>query len=88
MASFRIVLQPSVQKDLRVLPAAVVGRIWAKIEALRDEPLPRQCVKLSGAEQLYRLRAGEYRIIYELDTHGRTITVHHVRHRRDVYRRI
>ena len=87
MASFSIVLQPSVRKDLRFLSAGVVDRVWVRIEGLGEDPLPRQSVKLSGASQFYRLRVGDYRIIYELDTHGRTITIHRVRHRRDVYRK-
>ena len=55
---------------------------------LKDEPLPRQSLKLSGAEQLYRIRVGEYRIIFGVDKEHLQVTIHHVRHRRDVYRQL
>jgi len=67
MASYSILLKPSVQKDLRGLTGPVVRRVWARIEALADEPLPRQSIKLAGAEHLYRLRVGDYRIVYSVD---------------------
>jgi mRNA interferase RelE/StbE len=55
---------------------------------LKDDPVPRQSVKLSGAEQLYRIRVGEYRVIFGIDKAWQQVVVHHVRHRRDVYRRL
>lgn len=88
MDSFEIVFHPSVHKDLRRLPATVVGRVLKQIESLATEPLPGQAVKLSGAERLYRIRVGDYRVIYEVDVEARWVTIHYVRHRRDVYRAI
>ena len=67
MASYRILHKPSVEKDLRALPKAIIGRIFHFIERLKDDPFPRQAIKLAGAEQLYRLRVGDYRIIYGVD---------------------
>ena len=55
---------------------------------MRYDPLPRQSSKLQGAERLYRLRVGDYRIVYEVDTAALQITIHYVRHRREVYRRL
>jgi len=86
MASYRIAFKPSVERDLRSLPKSIVARIWAGIEKLSDNPFPRQSVKLAGTEKLYRFRVGEYRIVYGVDTKSRKITVHYVRHRKDVYR--
>jgi mRNA interferase RelE/StbE len=57
-------------------------------ESLKDEPFPRQAIKLSGAERLYRLRVGEYRILYEVEVQVEQVTIHYVRHRREVYRRL
>ena len=88
MALFEIVFKSSVHKDLRSLSKDVVARVWDKIEALRQQPLGPQAVKLSGAERLYRLRVGDYRVIYEVDQPGKVVTVHYVRHRREVYRGI
>jgi len=86
MASYNIHLKPSVQKDLRALSPSLVVRVLKRIERLQDDPFPRQSLKLSGAERLYRIRVGDYRILYEVDTEAQRITVHYVRHRREVYR--
>jgi mRNA interferase RelE/StbE len=88
MDSFEIVFQPSVHKDLRRLPKTAIARVMARIESLAADPLPPRVVKLSDAERLYRIRVGEYRIVYEVDTEARLVTIHYVRHRRDVYRAI
>jgi mRNA interferase RelE/StbE len=88
MASYRIILKPSVQKDLRNLPKETAGRVFQHIEHLKDDPLPRQSIKLAGAEHLYRIRVSDYRIIYEIDNEEGEISVIYVRHRRDVYRSI
>ena len=86
MASFKVILKPSVEKDLRALPQSVVARVWRKIEELQSEPLPRGSLKLEGAEELHRVRVGDYRIIYGLDTRRSEVVIQYVRHRRDCYR--
>jgi mRNA interferase RelE/StbE len=58
------------------------------IESLGNEPFPHQTIKLEGAEGLFRIRVGDYRIIYEVDRRKRQVIIHHVRHRRDVYKRL
>ncbi|MFB3922622.1 MAG: type II toxin-antitoxin system RelE/ParE family toxin [Terriglobia bacterium] len=88
MGPYKLVFKPSVEKDLRGLPRTVVERVLRKIENLLVEPFPPGCIKLEAAERLYRIRIGEYRVVYEVDGTTRSITVHHVRHRREVYRRI
>jgi mRNA interferase RelE/StbE len=87
MLAYSLTFRASVEKDLRRLPTSLVDRLLQRIEALVDEPLPRQSVKLSGSDRLYRLRVGDYRVIYEVDDEQRRITVQLIRHRRDVYRR-
>ena len=86
MASFSVVFKPSVEKDLRRLPKPIVGRVIEHIEKLVADPFSRQSVKLEGAEHLYRVRVGDYRIVYGVDNDNRQITIHYVRHRREVYR--
>jgi mRNA interferase RelE/StbE len=88
MAPYRLVFKPSVEKDLRALRKTVVERVLRKIEDLPEEPFPPGCIKLEAAERLYRIRIGEYRVVYEVDGTAKLITVHYVRHRREVYRRI
>lgn len=71
---------------MRNLPTPVVARVLRKIEGLKSNPFPRAAIKLSGAERLYRIRVGEYRVVYEVDARAREVIIHYVRHRRDVYR--
>jgi mRNA interferase RelE/StbE len=86
MESCRVVLQPSVRKDLRNLPKKVAAQVVARIEGLAEDPSPRQSLKLSGADRLYRIRVGDYRIIHEYDPTAMLVTIYYVRHRREVYR--
>ena len=86
MASYNIRLQPSVEKDVRRIGESDLRRIFERIEALSSDPFPRGVIKLTGAEGLYRVRAGNYRIVYEVEHSSSQIIVHYVRHRRDVYR--
>jgi mRNA interferase RelE/StbE len=88
MASYKVIFKPSVEKDFRSLPQSVVVRVFKLIEALKDEPIPRQAIKLAGAEQLYRVRVGNYRVIYCVDKVGKQVVIHYVRHRQDVYRQL
>ena len=87
MASFKVVPKPSLEKDLRSLPKSTIVRVMKQIEELATDPLPRKAIKLEGGEDLYRVRVGDYRIIYGIDRAAKQVTIHYVRHRRDVYRR-
>jgi mRNA interferase RelE/StbE len=88
MASYQVVLKPSVEKDLRSLPKSVIQRALNEIEALGEDPFPRQSLKLEGGEGLYRVRVGDYRLVYGVDKVKKTVLVHYVRHRREVYRKL
>lgn len=88
MALYNIQFKPSIHKDLRSLPKNLVTRIMTHIERLESAPIPKQAVKLSNAERLYRIRVGDYRIVYEVDQDATLITIHYIRHRRDVYRNL
>ncbi|PYS21796.1 MAG: type II toxin-antitoxin system RelE/ParE family toxin [Acidobacteria bacterium] len=88
MASFRVVPKPSVEKDLRSLPKSTIIRVMKQIDELANEPLPRKALKLEGGEDLYRVRVGDYRIVYGIDRIAKLVTIHYVRHRRDVYRKL
>jgi mRNA interferase RelE/StbE len=86
MASFEIVWRSSTKKDLRNLPSQAVPRIVEVGRQLAAEPFPQGCEKLAGAERTYRVRVGDYRIIYEVDLATHLITIQRVRHRKDAYR--
>ena len=88
MPKFEIFLKPSVEKDLRKLPAPAVRNIFSAIEQLADIPCTPPDKKLTGTERTWRHRVGDYRVIYELDLSSATVIIHYVRHRREVYRRI
>ncbi|MBA3473004.1 MAG: type II toxin-antitoxin system RelE/ParE family toxin [Rubrobacter sp.] len=67
------------------LPAEVYDRLDGAILALADEPRPPGCVKLKGRED-WRIRVGDYRIVYGIDDEQRIVEVLNVAHRRVVYR--
>jgi mRNA interferase RelE/StbE len=85
MANYKIVVKRSVAKDLRPIPNEDVQRILKKIEQLAQDPRPPGSEKLSGEEK-YRVRQGNYRILYTIEDEIVTVTVVKVGHRRDVYR--
>ena len=88
MASYSVVLKPSVEKDFRSLPKSTLVRIMKQIERLANEPLPRQSVKLEGLDDFYRIRVGDYRVVYKVDRSAKSVIINYVRHRRDVYRKL
>ena len=88
MASYEVIPKPSVEKDLRSLPKSAIGRVLKRMKGLGDEPLPRGVDKLEGGEGLYRVRVGDYRIIYGVDRNAKIVIVHYFRHRREAYRRL
>jgi len=88
MSSFRVVTKPSVEKDLRSLSKSTIKRVFKQIEELAKDPLPRKALKLEGGEDLYRIRVGDYRVVYGIDRARKQVVVHYVRHRRDVYRKL
>ena len=85
MAKYRIELKKSVEKDLEPIPKKDVQRIMSAIESLADDPRPPQAKKLSGLEQ-YRLRQGNYRILYSIKDDLLIVFVVAAGHRKDIYR--
>ena len=86
MVDYKVAFKASVDKDLADLPKNLVARVWQCFEFLKHEPFPRQALKQKGSEGLYRIRAGDYRIIYGVDVEAKEVVIHHVRHRREAYR--
>ena len=85
MARYELRFKASVAKDLRDIPKADVRRILARVETLRDDPRPPGCEKLSALER-YRLRQGNYRILYTVADAGVVVEIIKVGNRREVYR--
>ena len=85
MAQYRVIVRKSVSKDLKGVPKKDVRRILSAIQSLADYPRPPGTKKLSGRER-YRLRQGNYRILYEIEDERLIVCVVRVGNRRDVYR--
>ncbi|MGA2750076.1 MAG: type II toxin-antitoxin system RelE/ParE family toxin [Verrucomicrobiota bacterium] len=83
---FRIEWKKSTRKDLRKLPAITGERIVQAVEGLAANPFPHGVEKLSGSQYAYRIRLGDYRIVYEVVMDLKLIEIQRVRHRKDVYR--
>jgi mRNA interferase RelE/StbE len=85
VANYDLRIKPSAVKELEDLQAKDRRRIVSQIQNLAGEPRPRGCEKLSGRDR-YRLRQGDFRILFEVDDGAQTVTVVKIGHRRDVYR--
>jgi mRNA interferase RelE/StbE len=87
MGSFKIETKGSTEHDLKRIDKQYISKIVEAIENLAENPFPAQSKKLKGSESSYRLRVGDYRVIYQVDHVSKVIVIYHVRHRRDVYKR-
>jgi len=87
MGLFRIEPKGSLEHDLRKIDRQFVAKILDAIENLSENPFPVQSRKMRGSESSYRLRVGDYRVIYQVDLANKVVIVYHARHRRDVYKR-
>ena len=85
MASYSLRVSRSAERELRGIPKPDLERILKRIRALADDPRPHGCVRLSGAPG-YRVRQGDWRVIYEVDDLVRAVKIIKVGHRREVYR--
>jgi mRNA interferase RelE/StbE len=83
---YRVLLERAAEKDLSRLSAAIHDRVIAAIQALANNPRPPGCRKLAGSKNDWRIRVGDYRVIYEIADQIRIVRVNRVRHRREVYR--
>jgi len=87
MGSFKIDWKVSSVHDLCKVDKQYMPRILNAIESLADNPFPVQSKKLRDAESSYRLRIGDFRVIYQVDTQNRVVIIYHIRHRKDAYRK-
>ena len=85
MGSYRVSLTASAEKELHRLHAQMVARIVPQLEGLASAPRPPGCKKLRGGDNEWRVRVGDYRIVYEIDDKARTVDVTRIAHRREVY---
>ena len=86
MASYKIEWKNSAYKELQKLPHPIITRVVAAVSELSNEPFPHGVKKLVGSEFSYRIRVGDYRVVYKVFENRLIIEIVRVRHRKDVYR--
>jgi mRNA interferase RelE/StbE len=86
MASYQIEWRKSTKRDLKAIPLHQVERIVSAVIALANDPRPSGCTKLSGSDFAYRIRIGDYRVIYEIFDNKLLIEIVKAAHRKDIYR--
>ncbi|MCW3121790.1 MAG: plasmid stabilization system [Flavipsychrobacter sp.] len=84
---YQIVVKPSAKRELKKLSVSVATLIVNKIDTLANNPRPEGCKKLvNNKEELWRVRVGDYRILYAIDDTIRIVDIHHVGNRREIYK--
>lgn len=86
MARYEILLTRSARKELERLPPRLASNVLRRIEALGENPRPPGCIKLTGAEDLWRIRIGDYRVLFDIQDDKLLIDILAIRHRSDAYR--
>ncbi len=86
MTDYTLTFARSARKELERLQPQLTGRILLKIEALTQTPRPPGSIKLQGEDNLWRIRIGDYRVIYAINDSSKVVDISVIRHRRDVYR--
>lgn len=83
---YAIEFTPTAVKDLKALPKAILKKIDARIASLANNPQPGDVKKLQGSDDLYRIRVGDYRIVYTIEDGKLIIVVVRIGHRKEIYR--
>ncbi len=87
MASYKVEIKKSAQKEIRKLPSKDIRvRIINKIDDLSKDPTPNEAKKIKGSNNIYRIRQGAYRIVYQVFKNKLVIMIIRVRHRKDAYK--
>jgi len=87
VARYSLEIKPSAGKELDALDDALFARIDRKIMALAENPRPPGCKKLKGYKDQWRVRVGDYRVVYTVDDQQLLVEVTRIRHRSEVYER-
>jgi mRNA interferase RelE/StbE len=87
VASYDVVLTASAEKELNKLSGQLIARIVPRFESLASNPRPPGCKKLQGGDREWRIRVGDYRVVYTIDDSKLLVEVTRIRHRSKVYER-
>ena len=85
MAKYAVDIKPSARRELENLSDNLIARLVPKIDGLAANPRPSGSRKLRGYKDLWRIRVGDYRVVYIIDDDRKVVSVTRVAHRRDVY---
>jgi len=85
-AAYTITFARSARKELEKLDPVIINRIFPVIESLSQNPRPNNCKRLSGLWNLWRIRIGDYRLIYQISDKQKSVDLVAIRHRREAYR--
>ncbi len=85
MAEYAVEIKPSARRELERLSDTLIDRLLPKIEALGANPRPAGCKKLRGYRDLWRIRVGDYRIVYIIDDVREILSITRIAHRKEVY---
>ena len=85
MARYALDIKPSARKELENLSDTLIARLAPKIDDLATDPRPSGYRKLHGYKDLWRIRVGDYRVVYIIDDGRKMVSVTRIAHRRDVY---
>ena len=85
MSKYSVEIKQSAQKELDALDDPVFARLDRKILALAENPRPSGCKKVRGYKDLWRIRVGDWRVVYSINDDDKLVTVMRVAHRREVY---
>ena len=87
MSEYSVQVKPSAEKELEALPDDVLARVLRKMETLRSTPRPKGCKKLKGYKDQWRIRVGDWRLVYIIDDAAKLVSITRIAHRREVYER-
>lgn len=85
MGKYSVEVKPAARKELEALPDPVLARVVRKLESLADVPRPAGCKKLKGYKDQWRIRIGDWRVVYIIDETVKLVSVVRIAHRREVY---
>ena len=85
MPKYSVQFVRSARKELERLEDSVLRRVWPRIEALGENPRPPGCKKLRGSRDLWRIRVGDYRVVYQIDDRVTLVEIRAIGDRKDVY---
>jgi mRNA interferase RelE/StbE len=86
MVYYKVNLKSSVWKDFRAIDKDIIPKLWGAIEKLAENQRPFNSVKMKGLLKTYRLRIGDYRIIYQIEDGSKEVVIIAIGHRREIYR--